>query len=249
MSPWIADADRLPTSAIRTQPFTHIPDTATKVVLRLGADGRRDTLVVGPRTRATYHVDDGVTSCVQLRLQPGAAPRLLGVSAADLVNRVVPLAELPDDSALRAAFADVDPDADITELDSMLSHYLPAVPRTDRTDLVRNAVYALSSGPVQVQRLARQLAVSERLLRTAFADGIGVSPKHFARIDRVRHILSSGSDTPLAELAASTGYYDQSHMTADFRSLMGVPPASYFTGRLPTAGPCQFQRAADRRSE
>lgn len=58
-------------------------------------------------------------------------------------------------------------------------------------------------------------------------------------IDRVRHVLTHAADAPWAELAAATGYYDQSHMTADFRTLMGVPPRAYFTGRLPRATPCQ----------
>lgn len=48
----------------------------------------------------------------------------------------------------------------------------------------------------------------------------------------------------MGELAAASGYYDQSHMTADFRALMGVPPRSYFTGRLPSTTPCRAARAA-----
>lgn len=31
-------------------------------------------------------------------------------------------------------------------------------------------------------------------------------------------------------------------MTADFRTLMGVPPTSFFTGKLPAARPCQASR-------
>ncbi|WP_426537585.1 helix-turn-helix domain-containing protein [Streptomyces sp. UG1] len=87
--------------------------------------------------------------------------------------------------------------------------------------------------------MARDLAISERQLRSLFADGVGVSPKHFARINRVRTVLEQATTVSWAELAATTGYYDQSHMTADFRTLMGVPPRSFFTGRLPDAQPCR----------
>ena len=93
--------------------------------------------------------------------------------------------------------------------------------------------------PAAVQDVARELSVSERPLRNLFAEGVGLSPKHYARIDRVRAVLAHATELASAELAAVTGYYDQSHMTSDFRTLMGVPPRSYFTGRLPAPRSCQ----------
>ncbi|MGI3201252.1 hypothetical protein ACRJ4W_28090 [Streptomyces sp. GLT-R25] len=73
------------------EPFTRVPDTATKVVVRVDENGHRDTLVVGPRTRATYHTNKRLASCVQVRLGPGTARPVLGVAAVELVGRVVRL--------------------------------------------------------------------------------------------------------------------------------------------------------------
>ncbi|MGM7646188.1 helix-turn-helix domain-containing protein [Nocardia sp. JW2] len=84
-----------------------------------------------------------------------------------------------------------------------------------------------------------RLAVSERQLRSLFAAGIGLSPKHFARIDRVRRVLTAAGKTPWSDLAAATGYYDQSHLTADFWTLMGVPPAAYLRGEPPPPMRCR----------
>jgi AraC-like DNA-binding protein len=41
-----------------------------------------------------------------------------------------------------------------------------------------------------------------------------------------------------SHLAEATGYYDQSHLTAEFRAMMGVPPTAFFAGRLPSLQPC-----------
>jgi transcriptional regulator GlxA family with amidase domain len=101
--------------------------------------------------------------------------------------------------------------------------------------------------PGRARELAQPLAVSERQSRNLFADGVGASPEHYARIARVRRVLTHARrspDTPWAQPAAATGYYDQSHMTADFRALMGVPPTAFFTGRLPPARPCQAYASA-----
>jgi len=43
----------------------------------------------------------------------------------------------------------------------------------------------------------------------------------------------------LAHLATTAGYYDQSHMSAEFSTIMGVPPTAYFAGRLPPPQRCQ----------
>jgi AraC-like DNA-binding protein len=88
-----------------------------------------------------------------------------------------------------------------------------------------------------VPAVARRLAVSERHLRDLFSDGVGLPPKRFERIARLRGLLSRG-ETRWAQLAATAGYYDQSHMTAEFRTMMGVPPAAFFAGRPPSLEPC-----------
>ncbi|MFJ8018864.1 hypothetical protein [Streptomyces sp. NPDC096311] len=41
-----------------------------------------------------------------------------------------------------------------------------------------------------------------------------------------------------ADIAATAGYYDQSHMTAEFRHFMGVPAAAFTAGRRLAPTPC-----------
>ncbi|WP_229914434.1 AraC family transcriptional regulator [Streptomyces capitiformicae] len=236
------------THASRTEsrePHVQLPDSATKLVVRIAEGGDRVAMVIGPRTRASYHASKRPVSCVELRLRPGLTRPLLGTPALDLVGRAILLDDFSTPVAHRLAdeLRSVEPESIALRLAEVLpAHLTPAV--DDRTALLRAAVRALSTGtghlPGGVRELARRLAVSERQLRNLFAEGVGVSPKHYARIARVRHILAHRSPAvPWAEVAAATGYYDQSHMTADFRTLMGVPPTSYFTGRLPAAQPCQ----------
>ncbi|WP_067566733.1 helix-turn-helix domain-containing protein [Nocardia acidivorans] len=93
-----------------------------------------------------------------------------------------------------------------------------------RQDLLESAVRALSTSTGSIADLAAALSVSERHLRNLFTAGIGVSPKHFARITRIRQVLAAAGNTPWSDLALTAGFYDQSHMTADFRAIMGVPP-------------------------
>lgn len=247
LRPWITHIGTLTFDASPEAPFVHLPDTDTKMVVRVEVDGRRSVLVVGPRVRATYHEGKVLASCVQVRLAPGTLRPLLGVRAVDLVGRTASLDELPSRAARQLAqeLRWLDPE----EIADRLAQVLPDRLSTadgSRTALVRAGVDAMSvrSGhvPGPVRDVARELAVSERQLRNLFAEGVGVSPKHYTRIDRVRAVVAHAEEVAWAELAAATGYYDQSHMSSDFRTLMGVPPRSFFTGRVPRPAPCRAVR-------
>ncbi|MGI5372742.1 helix-turn-helix domain-containing protein [Streptomyces sp. CA-251387] len=245
LRPWVTGIGPVPVGAEPAEPYVHLPDATTKLIFRLGEDGRRSTLVVGPRTRASYHRGKRFVSCLEMRLAPGGTRPLLGVPAVELAGRAVPLGDLPGGTAgrLAAELGRLDPEEAVAHLADVLPERLASAADRSRTELVRAGVDAMSvrTGrlPRPVGDVARELAVSERQLRNLFAEGVGLSPKHYARIDRVRTVLSHAVTYPWAELAVATGYYDQSHMTSDFRTLMGVPPRSFFTGRLPDPQPCR----------
>lgn len=302
LRPWISELGRIPMVADLTTPFTRIPIATTTIVLWTQKSGWRDASVLGPQTRASYALADGPTSCVRLRLAPGATRPLLGVAAAELTDRMLPLAELPGVAGdLAYELAELAPEEIIPYLeDVLLDRISESATQRAHRELVRDAMSAMAAtSSASVPGLAAELAVSERQLRNLFATGIGVSPKHFARIGRIRHLLAHATEPPtapddrsrstpgdrwrstsddrsrgapdnrsraeledrrwtgrmhrpddrspavpptsLAQLATDTGYYDQSHMSADFRALMGVPPGQFFRGQLPAPTPCPLR--------
>ena len=82
--------------------------------------------------------------------------------------------------------------------------------------------------------VAVDLRVSERHLRRVFRETVGVSPKAFVRLARFRRALRAArhdDHASWASIAASTGYYDQAHLIAEFRAIAGVTPRA-FLGEL-----------------
>lgn len=71
-----------------------------------------------------------------------------------------------------------------------------------------------------------------------FLDGVGLTPSAFIRIHRVRSVLA-GIRQKLPEVSVRSGYYDQSHMTAEFRRVMGTTPHAFAARRWPTIGGCR----------
>ncbi|MEV5964146.1 helix-turn-helix domain-containing protein [Kribbella sp. NPDC051952] len=210
------------------------PDPSATVVWRMTVSGESDVLVAGPRTKAAYHASKELPVCLRMRIRPGWAMPLLGTPADDLVDRVVPLSALCGPSALRlgerlATHRD-HPDQAVHLIGRYLLERLPRrLP--DRFELVEAAADVLS-GPGTVADTARRLGVSDRYLRRVFRQAVGVSPKHFARIARVRGVINEARHS-WSDAAAGAGYTDQSHLIADFRSLMRVTPAAFATGQVP----------------
>ncbi|GAA4567417.1 helix-turn-helix domain-containing protein [Planotetraspora kaengkrachanensis] len=228
-------------------PLIHIPDPATTLVWRTIADGSSALLVVGPRTRAAYYDSKDVTACARFQLAPGAARALLGTPIDELTDHVVALSELwgPPGIQLTDQLTGLasEPMTAVKHIEAALSARARAVRPQDSTtaNLVSQASIELSPKGAhphrRVSEVARHLGVSERHLRNAFTTTVGIPPKQFARLIRIRTILPRLHREPWARLASDAGYYDQSHMTAHFREVMHVTPSIFTAGRLPTV-PC-----------
>jgi AraC-like DNA-binding protein len=50
----------------------------------------------------------------------------------------------------------------------------------------------------------------------------------------VRKVLAGGQSGSWSGLASDAGYYDESHLVAEFRRLMRVTPEAFAAGRVPT---------------
>jgi AraC-like DNA-binding protein len=84
-------------------------------------------------------------------------------------------------------------------------------------------------GRCRIEDLARQVALSPRQLRTLMVAELGISPKQLARafrFDSVVARLADGSQG-LADIASSTGYADQAHLTREFRQMAGCSPTQW----------------------
>jgi AraC-like DNA-binding protein len=124
--------------------------------------------------------------------------------------------------------------APVGEID--LDEAVAILTRPTQDDLVTEAARLLSK--FTVRETAQRLYVSERHLRSTFTTQIGLSPKKYARIERVRTVLRRIGEGDLARLAADVGYYDQSHLANEFRAVMGISPGAYAKGHRPPAVRC-----------
>jgi AraC family transcriptional regulator len=86
---------------------------------------------------------------------------------------------------------------------------------------------ALASNDAPIGELCQQLSVSAAHASRALLRSHGMSPQLLRRELRWRRALSLlGGDASLAEIAAQSGFADQSHLTRIVRHFTGLPPAA-----------------------
>ena len=95
-----------------------------------------------------------------------------------------------------------------------------------RVGAVIEAILRDAAG-ANVARLADAVGLSPRQLERRFASRVGISPKAFARTIRFQSLfrmLGDEAGQRFADLALAAGYFDQAHLSRDFRELSGQAP-------------------------
>jgi AraC-like DNA-binding protein len=189
--------------------------------------------VAGPQSRFTRRPVAAPMLAVGARFRPGAAPTLLRVPAVELLDDTMPLTAIDvrvarrlDEALLRASDEQGAFDALNRELTGWLERRQPDPRQPD--PLVGEAVALLARRAATVAEVAQRVFLSERQLERRFADHVGYGPKTLQRILRLQHVVrqleSHGAAGRLAEVAASAGYADQSHLSRETRRLTGLTP-------------------------
>lgn len=89
-----------------------------------------------------------------------------------------------------------------------------------------------SQGKDAIQRVAESVFISERQLERLYKKQVGLSPKKYARLIRLRQaraMLKQSNPTTLTEIAHLAGYYDQAHFNREFKATIGITPGAYIS--------------------
>lgn len=82
-------------------------------------------------------------------------------------------------------------------------------------------------GPLDIETIAREVALSPSHFKRVFREVEGVSPWAYVterRVRRAEELLRE--ERPLSEIAIETGFADQSHFTRVFKRLTGRTPGA-----------------------
>jgi methylphosphotriester-DNA--protein-cysteine methyltransferase len=212
-----------------------IPDGCIDLVLAYGSavpgEPPSAALAVGTMTRPLRVGAGDASAYVGVRFWPGRALPFLGVPASVLTDLRVDVADLWRDRGATLENIQVrDPTSVVAALEGLLRSRLRDARPMDRT--VDAAVRAIlrAGGNLSIASLAPALGVTRQHLARSFALHVGVPPKTFARVARVRHALAKARVAATVDwgaLALDVGCYDQAHLAGEVRELTGRTPSEW----------------------
>jgi AraC-like DNA-binding protein len=210
-----------------------LPDGRCDVILRFRSDGSKPTgpilpAIVGAATR--YHIvkiGPG-TGYVGVRLRPGTAGKILGVSLTEITDKGIggdaAIALIPALAALSV------PATSIEELVNRLVSFVVERSSEAHIDGLTSGLVNMlhtTGGRLPVNEIASLHGVDARTVHRRIVKGTGMTPKQLAMVIQFHRALRLVVDGKLdiASAAFEAGYADQAHMTRVFQRMGGFSPA------------------------
>jgi AraC-like DNA-binding protein len=200
---------------------------------------RGKTAVFGVMRGTFEYVLEGRGRVLGVRFRPGAFRRLLGRSLTTLTDRTASLAEVfgVDDAAAEAEVLSAPDEAAMVRAAEDILRRSPgcvvALAEADATvELIHDVLRRLEADAeiTRVDQLAALAGTGVRDLQRIFAEYVGVSPKWVirrARLHEVASRLARGEAVDLTRLSHELGYFDQAHLSRDFKNVVGRSPSDY----------------------
>jgi len=101
--------------------------------------------------------------------------------------------------------------------------------RYGRIRSVATYVEAHYDEAITIPQMVEMTGLSETVFKQTFAKVFSMTPGHYLttiRLNAVRHMLET-TDKLLSEIAAETGFFDQSHLSRTFKRERGMTPGEY----------------------
>jgi AraC-like DNA-binding protein len=182
--------------------------------------------VMSPR----HTVNDAGTIGIFVMFRPGALQQVLGISAADITSRSIPMSEVVDPLRVERFLRQLDEERPIAEYVALLQEFLLANLKPEpKRSIAADFMAAHQKLFFPVVELASHFGIGARQLERRVQQAFGLSLRDMRRIARFgltlpRLLAPSVAWGDLTQIAQESGYYDQAHMYREFVELSGLSP-------------------------
>lgn len=204
-----------------------------------GEESQPQAFVCGQSLTYSEVMTTGQLDMISIVFRPWTAKLFLGTPLTEFYGRNIAAQETGDRTL--ATLADrINETDDDGRCIALIEHFLISrlhAPANYHLPRIAATVQAIGSHPgTSVTELAQTACLSTKQYNRLFAAHVGITPKEFIRIVRMQkalHLLQNGRTGNLAQLADECGFYDQSHMTREFRAFSGYTPTQYLAACEP----------------
>lgn len=189
--------------------------------------------IVGPQTQRNFDVHvSGRLDIFRVEFEPTALHILFGNPMSDITDTAIDAGELWGCHAIDELYECMGAQSTlagrVAAIEADLLKRAPA-PMSDCSIAAAAAAIRSAHGNIRINQLTEQSALSSRHFNRLFTQRVGMTPKTYARIVRLNSAIAAKSARPeasWAEIAQEFEYFDQAHLTKEFRSLADAAPST-----------------------
>jgi AraC-like DNA-binding protein len=249
---WFREGDHLPQSQSRL-----LPIGSMELVINLHEDriplfdrhsraecgNTNGTMICGIHSEGYIISIGSKISVMGVHFKPGGSTSFLALPARELYNQRVGLNELWQGRAAELRDRLVEAPTIESRFLILEQFLLMVMQSPDHTTVLQEhrhpvvdfALREFRRSPTPtVNAVTDQIGCSNRHFNQLFRDQVGLTPKLFCRVRRLRQVLYLIADkeqVDWTDIAFTCGYFDQAHFIHDFRSLTDCTPTEYLAQR------------------
>jgi len=214
-----------------------LPTGTVELVIDLDSCRAADTIISGVKSKPV--VISATKNCnksdrlLGIHFKPGGAFPFLPFPLYELHNHDITLGDLWGDQQADRLLSLIHESDTITKKFNILEQWLLVNMRQplQHHPAVSLAALALQALPnISMKALVEKANLSQRYFIQLFQKEMGFTPKLFSRITRFQTVLDTIEKTGSVDwfdIAATYGYYDQSHFIHEFQEFSGITPTLY----------------------
>jgi AraC-like DNA-binding protein len=169
---------------------------------------------------------------IGVEFHPSACDALLGVAAADLTGRHATLSDLWKPSVVDALRDRLSTTIDLeTRIDILERAIVERMPRVQGVHPAVALALDRFRTLARVDVVVKESGYSHRTFSDQFRRTMGLGPKTYLRLLRMRRLIERIGMASWADLAADAGFSDQAHFAREFRTFTGVTPTAFVRAR------------------
>ncbi len=223
-----------------------LPDGGTEIIFNTGAPEKvyiaghgtyigtsGFSMVVGPRKHALLLEDTGKKEKIGIRFNPGGLYPFLQLPPHHIAGSTVGLDMLwgKVSQELEARLRETPDDPDKIKL--LQNHLLRLLnPKFTGKHSVEFAVNQIleTNGNISIHELVSHMGMSQKSLERRFLNRVGLTPKFFSRIVRIRgalKLIHECSSADWTDIGCCLGFYDQAHFIKEIKAFTGFTPTRF----------------------
>ena len=204
-----------------------IPDGCVDIIFDLNLPTQSQCFVVGPMTKP---MQDSKNNLFGVRFKPGKASLFFHSPLQEMTDQIFTINNIgklrTDDIADHLA-SNTCSNKRTFITDSIFEKLLLGQPSLEKPIQYAIGAIELSNGIINIQEITNKIGWSRQHFTRRFLINTGLTPKFFSQVIRVNRIIKAYKDKRcygLGDLAQLGGYFDQAHMTNEFKKITGITP-------------------------